>query len=65
MWMLVFWIATPCGLVGRYQRFRRKYTLVCHHGDEYISGLNMGADVPKHQYLPTKSTWCYNLDDQH
>jgi hypothetical protein len=26
--MLAFWIVTPCGQVGRYQRFRGTY---CHH----------------------------------
>jgi hypothetical protein len=25
--MLVFWVVTPCGLVGRYQRFGRTYCL--------------------------------------
>jgi hypothetical protein len=27
MLMLVFWIVTPCGLVGRYQRFGGTYCL--------------------------------------
>jgi hypothetical protein len=25
--MLVFWIVTPCGLIGRYQRFGETYCL--------------------------------------
>jgi hypothetical protein len=25
--MLVFWVVTPCGLVGRYHRFRGTYCL--------------------------------------
>jgi hypothetical protein len=25
MAMLVFWVVTPCGLVGRYQRFEETY----------------------------------------
>jgi hypothetical protein len=27
MLMLVFWVLTPCGLVGRYQYFDRTYFL--------------------------------------
>jgi hypothetical protein len=27
MLMLVFWVVTPCGLLGRYQRFRGTYCL--------------------------------------
>jgi hypothetical protein len=27
MSMLVFWVVTPCGLVGRYQRFEGTYSL--------------------------------------
>jgi hypothetical protein len=30
--MLVFYIVTPCGLLGRYQRFGKKYCL-------YLQGI--------------------------
>jgi hypothetical protein len=34
MSMLVFWVVTPCGLVGRFQRFRKTYCL-------HLLGLNI------------------------
>jgi carbohydrate-selective porin OprB len=32
MSIVVFWVVTPCGLVGSYQRFRRKYLLYIQGG---------------------------------
>jgi hypothetical protein len=44
MSILVFWVVTPCGLVGRYQRFGRAYYL-CLQGrvSPSYSTLNMDA----------------------
>jgi hypothetical protein len=47
---LAFWVVTPCGLVGRYQRFGGTYCR--HHQDEVLVST-------------CKSTWRYNSEDQH
>jgi hypothetical protein len=48
--MLVFWVVTPCGLVGRYQRFGETYCLL-------LQGLTFVSTC--------KSTRRYNPEDQH
>jgi hypothetical protein len=44
MSMSVFWVVTPCGLRGKYQRFRGTY---CLHLQPWIW-----------QYVPLKRWWC-------
>jgi hypothetical protein len=45
--MLVFWVVTPCGLVGRYLHFRRTNCL-------HLQPWRLRQDVPlKSRYLPT------------
>jgi hypothetical protein len=40
--MLIFWVVTPCGTVGRYQRFRGTYRLHFQGVTaQYFKGLNM------------------------
>jgi hypothetical protein len=42
--MMLFWVLTPCRLVGRYQRF----------GETHCLHLQGGQDVsPKRWYVPT------------
>jgi hypothetical protein len=42
MSMLVFWVATPCGLVGRYQRFGEIY--LHFKGRTLVQKTNSGKD---------------------
>jgi hypothetical protein len=66
MSMLVFWVVTPCGLVGRYQRFRGTYCLL-------LQGFLSPSSAPKMEALcfsetlvsTFKSTRRYYLEDQH
>lgn len=53
MSMLVFSVATLCGLVGRYQCFGEVYFLHL----QYVS--------QKRRYLPASPHGSYNLEDQH
>jgi hypothetical protein len=43
MSMFVFWVVTPCGLGGRYQRFRGTYCVTTQKTD--IVGLQSDDDV--------------------
>jgi hypothetical protein len=45
---LVFWVVTPCGLVGRYQRFGGTH---CHHLQHF--GRLLQYVPPKRWYIPT------------
>jgi hypothetical protein len=53
MFMLVFWAAIPCGLVGRYQQFGQ------------TSALNMETVCFSELLVSTyKSTWHYNPEEK-
>jgi hypothetical protein len=48
MSLLVFWVVTPCGLVGRYQRFRKE-----EWGSMFLR--NVGIYVQVHMALLDKT----------
>lgn len=57
--MLVFWVVTPCGFVGRYQRFVRKILPTS-------SGLKKKAVCSSKTMESTyESTWRYSTEAQH
>jgi hypothetical protein len=56
--MLVFWVETPCGLAGRYQRFGGTY---CLHLRGYIETVCYYKTLVSNY----KSTRHYNPKDQH
>jgi hypothetical protein len=50
--MMIFWIVTPCGLVGRYQRVRETYYLYFSPEDGYsMFRRNVGIDLQVHTVL--------------
>jgi hypothetical protein len=53
MSMLVFWVVTLCGLVGRYQRF----------GEQTASIFR--AEASEMMVSIGKSIHCYNPEDEH
>jgi hypothetical protein len=55
--ILFFWVVTPCGLVGRYQRFGETY---CLRPQGWIGGCFSETLVSSHE-----STLCHNPEEQH
>jgi hypothetical protein len=53
MSLLVFWVVTPCGLAGRYQRFEGSYS------------LKMETMCSSETLVSTESTRRYNPEDKH
>jgi hypothetical protein len=49
--VLVFWVVTPCGLVGRYQRFGGTYSVLCPEDGGSMFFRNVGISLQVHTAL--------------
>jgi hypothetical protein len=71
MWIVVFWIVTPCSLVGAYQRFGGTYRLhlqgsFSHVGRyQHFGGRVKMKEIRSSETSVTtyKKTRCYNPED--
>jgi hypothetical protein len=58
LFMLVFWVATPCELVGRYQSFGKKHTVsIFRTLHPYNSSSNVACYKILHIFFFLKAGW--------
>jgi hypothetical protein len=52
--MLLFWLVTPCELVGRYQRFGEKYTVSIFSPEDWTRSHNSKEHLHRRENLKSQ-----------